>query len=121
MSKHHVGVTTKLKKDIVVRLEFVAHIHVKDALPPLVSGGNATFTLPGEGAVPILDCLDYVLAQGYQGGISLEPHLSLIPHEGTRDTSVERRRTYINYAQRFINLIDDRLIRPTPEMQGATA
>ncbi|MCC5621032.1 CopG family transcriptional regulator [Nostoc sp. CHAB 5715] len=24
MSKHHVGVTTKLKKDIVVRLEFVA-------------------------------------------------------------------------------------------------
>lgn len=24
MSKHHVGVTTKLKKDIVVKLEFVA-------------------------------------------------------------------------------------------------
>jgi sugar phosphate isomerase/epimerase len=99
---------------------FIAHIHIKDALPPSTNGRNATFTLPGEGAVPILDCLDYILNQGYQGGISIEPHLALIPHEGTCDNSDGRQKTYIEYAQRFMKLIENRLTPPTVEMQGGT-
>jgi sugar phosphate isomerase/epimerase len=58
--------------------EHVAHVHVKDAYP---RPGGPAYTLPGAGHARVGDCLRLLLAHGYTGIFSIEPHLSLRPHE----------------------------------------
>ncbi len=60
-----------LLADIVGHVE---HVHVKDADPQ-------GFTIPGEGAARVADCVKLLRANGYRGAWSLEPHLALRPHE----------------------------------------
>lgn len=57
--------------DIVGHVE---HVHVKDA-------DAHGFTIPGEGAARVADCVKLLRANGYRGAWSLEPHLALQPHE----------------------------------------
>ncbi|MDA0567828.1 sugar phosphate isomerase/epimerase [Streptomonospora sp. S1-112] len=64
-----------LLADIAAR---VAHVHVKDARP---GPDGAVYTVPGEGEAGVADCLRLLLAAGYQGVWSIEPHLALRPHE----------------------------------------
>ncbi|GAA1285847.1 sugar phosphate isomerase/epimerase family protein [Saccharothrix xinjiangensis] len=52
----------------------VAHVHVKDAV-----GGR--FVPPGTGGARVADCVALLRAHGYRGAWSLEPHVSLRPHE----------------------------------------
>jgi sugar phosphate isomerase/epimerase len=59
-------------------LPFVEHVHVKDA----VGGGEDTaYTLPGDGVVGVRECLRLLRAGGYDGALSIEPHLATRPHE----------------------------------------
>ncbi|RSN19330.1 sugar phosphate isomerase/epimerase [Amycolatopsis sp. WAC 04169] len=51
----------------------VEHVHIKDA-------DERGFTLPGEGAARVADCVKLLRANGYRGAWSLEPHLSITPH-----------------------------------------
>ncbi|MEU5849139.1 sugar phosphate isomerase/epimerase family protein [Saccharopolyspora shandongensis] len=62
-------------------LPHVAHVHVKDAVG---SPGNAEYVLPGDGNARVADCLRQLLAAGYRGPLSIEPHLATRPHEGLR-------------------------------------
>lgn len=55
---------------------YVSHVHVKDALP------GPVWTPPGTGVARVADCLRLLLSHGYDGWLSLEPHLSVRPHEG---------------------------------------
>ena len=57
---------------------FVAHVHVKDAVG---GGGDTTYTLPGDGVVDVRECLRLLRAGGYDGALSIEPHLATRPHE----------------------------------------
>ena len=57
--------------DIVGHVE---HVHVKDA-------DADGFTIPGEGAARVADCVKLLRANGYRGAFSLEPHLAVRPHE----------------------------------------
>ncbi|MFE0777292.1 M20/M25/M40 family metallo-hydrolase [Streptomyces sp. NPDC058861] len=65
-------------------LPHVAHVHIKDALPG-DRPGEAVYTLPGEGAARVADCVRLLEEYGYRGAYSLEPHLAVVPHEGVRD------------------------------------
>ncbi|MGH3963572.1 MAG: sugar phosphate isomerase/epimerase family protein [Pseudonocardiaceae bacterium] len=56
----------------------VAHVHVKDAEG---SAANPVYTLPGAGQARVADCLRLLLRSGYTGVLSIEPHLTLRPHE----------------------------------------
>ncbi|WP_414942748.1 sugar phosphate isomerase/epimerase family protein [Amycolatopsis sp. cmx-11-51] len=60
-----------LLADIV---DHVEHVHIKDA-------DERGFTLPGEGAARVADCVKLLRAGGYSGAWSLEPHLAIKPHE----------------------------------------
>lgn len=64
-------------------LTHVAHVHVKDADGGDTQGGAAgpVYTLPGAGQARVADCLRLLLCSGYTGVWSIEPHLSLRPHE----------------------------------------
>ncbi|MEV7534641.1 M20/M25/M40 family metallo-hydrolase [Streptomyces hydrogenans] len=76
---------------LVPLLPHVAHVHVKDALPG-DRPGEAVYTLPGEGAARVADCVRLLEDHGYRGAYSLEPHLAVVPHAGVRgedtDTAV---------------------------------
>lgn len=61
-------------------VEHVAHVHVKDVL--MVQAGPR-FVPPGEGSAQIRACLAVLRDAGYEGGVSLEPHLHTRPHEQT--------------------------------------
>jgi sugar phosphate isomerase/epimerase len=56
----------------------VEHVHVKDAL----AGPEPVYTLPGRGEAEVETCLRTLVAHGYRGHVSIEPHLTLRPHEG---------------------------------------
>lgn len=59
-------------------LTYVAHVHIKDAEG---SPAHPVYTLPGAGQARVVDCLRLLLRNGYTGVWSIEPHLSLRPHE----------------------------------------
>ncbi|MFD1146202.1 sugar phosphate isomerase/epimerase family protein [Saccharothrix hoggarensis] len=52
----------------------VEHVHVKDAV-------GDRFVPPGAGHARVADCVELLRAHGYRGAWSLEPHVSLLPHE----------------------------------------
>ncbi|WP_326699905.1 sugar phosphate isomerase/epimerase [Streptomyces sp. NBC_01754] len=61
-------------------LPYVAHVHIKDAVRS--PDGTTAYVLPGDGEAEVEHCLRTLLAAGYTGPLSLEPHLALRPHEG---------------------------------------
>ncbi|MEV0618443.1 TIM barrel protein [Nonomuraea sp. NPDC050404] len=65
-------------RDIV---EYVAHVHVKDAVT--AGDGTVGYVPPGEGESEVGACLSLLLAHGYRGALSIEPHLHLRPHLAT--------------------------------------
>ncbi|MBE9373696.1 sugar phosphate isomerase/epimerase [Saccharopolyspora sp. HNM0983] len=67
-------------RDLLPRiLPHIAHVHVKDATG---GPGAASYALPGSGDAQVAECLQELLAAGYDGPLSLEPHLAVRPHEG---------------------------------------
>lgn len=69
-------------------LEHVVHVHVKDA----VTGpdGEADYVPPGTGRAGITECLRLLSAHGYDGALSIEPHLRLRPHLAADDAASGR-------------------------------
>lgn len=70
---------------------WVAHVHIKDAVR---TGTGPVYTLPGDGQARVAHCLRLLRQHGYGGVLSIEPHLALVPHEGSTHTA--------DAAQRFI-------------------
>lgn len=62
--------------DLLAKIvEHVEHVHVKDGRK------GPQWTLPGAGDADLAGVLAILDAHGYSGALSLEPHLSLRPHE----------------------------------------
>jgi sugar phosphate isomerase/epimerase len=61
----------------------VVHVHVKDARR---SGADTVYTTPGTGQARVADCLRLLVAAGFAGTWSIEPHLALRPHEARPGT-----------------------------------
>ncbi|MFI0805462.1 sugar phosphate isomerase/epimerase family protein [Amycolatopsis lurida] len=59
-----------LLSDIIGHVE---HVHVKDADP------NG-YTIPGDGSARLVECVELLKANGYDGTWSLEPRLAIVPH-----------------------------------------
>ncbi|MFJ9556651.1 sugar phosphate isomerase/epimerase family protein [Nocardiopsis sp. NPDC101807] len=59
-------------------VEYVAHVHVKDAVD--APGGDTAYVLPGRGRAGVEECLRILADHGYRGALSIEPHLHLRPH-----------------------------------------
>lgn len=58
--------------------EHVVHVHVKDAV--VLPDGRVDYVPPGTGQAGVAECLRLLLAHGYTGALSLEPHVHLRPH-----------------------------------------
>jgi sugar phosphate isomerase/epimerase len=59
-------------------VDLVTHVHVKDATG---TSADPVYTMPGDGDSRVADCLRLLLRHGYDGTISIEPHVRVRPHE----------------------------------------
>nr|WP_246019377.1 sugar phosphate isomerase/epimerase family protein [Saccharothrix australiensis] len=75
----------------------VAHVHVKDAV-------GDRYVPPGQGAARVAECVELLRANGYRGAWSLEPHISLRPHEpgGLADDAAE---TFVAAGRAMVRLL----------------
>ncbi|MGV9674964.1 sugar phosphate isomerase/epimerase family protein [Nocardia sp. NPDC003482] len=59
-------------------IDLVEHVHVKDAID---TAEGVRYVLPGHGRCRVADSVRMLLDHGYRGVFSIEPHLTLRPHE----------------------------------------
>jgi len=85
----------------------VAHIHVKDARWNPAKN-DADYTWPGEGDGAVRQILQDALATGYDGGISIEPHMVVVFHDaGSKANDAATAANYIEYGRRLEKLIKE--------------
>jgi len=87
--------------------DHVVHIHVKDATWDPAKN-DADYNWPGEGEGRVRDILQDALARGYDGGISIEPHMVVVFHDaGSKSNDDAMRANYIEYGRRLERLVND--------------
>jgi len=85
--------------------EHIVYIHIKDATQKQPDG-KTDFTFPGEGAGAVKKIVTDLLASGYQGGFSIEPHLAAIIHLAQEaDNPNAQYDVYVEYGRRLIQLV----------------
>lgn len=83
----------------------IAHIHIKDMVWDNLNN-KAVYTFPGDGACDVEKILRDVFTSGYNGDISIEPHMKVIFHDENVKSQAEARfDNYIEYGQRLEKLI----------------
>jgi sugar phosphate isomerase/epimerase len=85
--------------------EHVAYVHIKDYA---TKGGKLTACFPGEGLGFVKEIVGDLLAHGYDGGFSIEPHLAAVIHL-QQDAADPREafRLYVEYGKRLGALIEE--------------
>jgi len=84
---------------------YIAYLHIKDALNK-DSSGKEKYTFPGEGDGKVKEVLGNLLFSGYDGFISIEPHLALVIHDQTKaDKGKDPHQVYLEYGQRLMKLV----------------
>jgi sugar phosphate isomerase/epimerase len=90
--------------------QHVIYVHIKDSISPAVdgkNGGKERYTFPGEGQGYVREILRDLQTRGYDGGISIEPHLASVFHDPAAvGTSADRSyELYVAYGQRLMALL----------------
>jgi sugar phosphate isomerase/epimerase len=90
--------------------EWIHYVHIKDGRHIRERDGifpEVAYTFPGEGDGDVARIVADLLANGYDGGFSIEPHLAVVYHEGAGQSADEvRYRNYVEYGQRFMSLVE---------------
>jgi sugar phosphate isomerase/epimerase len=81
------------------------HVHIKDAKwNP--EKNDADYTMPGEGDGYVRAVIKDLLASGYDGAFSIEPHVSVVFHDATVQASADQQfQSYVEYGRRLEKLI----------------
>ena len=82
----------------------VAYVHIKDARK---TGDKSQPCYPGEGQGDVAKIVRDLLSGGYQGGISIEPHIAAIVHEGKTSDPAAMYSTYVEYGRRLMALVEE--------------
>lgn len=87
--------------------EHIAYIHIKDGIYN-ESKNDLDYCYPGEGNGDVRKIMKDLLDNGYDGGISMEPHMAVVFHDKdiAADTSF-RRENYMEYGRRFMKLMEE--------------
>ncbi len=88
--------------------DHVVHIHIKDAeWNP--AKNDADYCWPGEGEGRVRDILADALARGYQGALSIEPHMVVVFHDAQAKVSNDdaMRKNFTGYGRRLEELLGE--------------
>ena len=87
--------------------EHIAYVHIKDGVWDSQTQ-IMRYTFPGEGDGDVRRIVQDLLASGYDGGFSIEPHLSVVVHEQQASSPEEQRYlNYIEYGRRLELIISE--------------
>ena len=85
--------------------EHVIYIHIKDGICD-DSANKTKFTFPGEGNGDVIRILQDLIKSGYDDGISIEPHLAVVFHDESVQSSDEVRfNNYVEYGRRIMDIV----------------
>ena len=85
--------------------EHTAHIHVKDCTW-VDEKNDADYNFPGEGQGRVRDILRDALTNGYDAGISIEPHMAVVFHDADSEANEDDMfNNYVEYGRRLESLI----------------
>jgi sugar phosphate isomerase/epimerase len=83
--------------------EFIAYIHIKDGK---IYDDTVRYTFPGEGDGHVKRILADLHKSGYDGGISIEPHLAVVYHDSTKQSDATiRYENFVEYGRRMEKLV----------------
>lgn len=87
--------------------DYVAYIHIKDAI--WTPEGGTQYAWPGEGSGDVIRICGDLVAAGYTGGISIEPHLGAVFHDASAgQTDAEAKYAmYQEYGRRMTKILQD--------------
>jgi sugar phosphate isomerase/epimerase len=93
---------------------FIEYVHIKDGRGVATDGhgqifpGGQDFTYPGEGDCMVPEIIKDLCDSGYDGGFSMEPHLSVVFHEEGGETQAGAQyNSYIEYGKKFMTIARD--------------
>jgi sugar phosphate isomerase/epimerase len=92
--------------------DHIAYIHIKDGRfvrdIPGATFPEAEYVWPGEGDGDVKRVVKDLLDSGYDGGFSMEPHLTVVFHDPSVQTQADARfASYLEYGRRFMKLLAD--------------
>jgi sugar phosphate isomerase/epimerase len=76
--------------------DHIAHLHIKDGH---MVDGKHVHTYPGEGTCDVKRIIDDLLARGYKGVFSIEPHIGVSPEFKDVPEAEGKYRTYVKHGQ----------------------
>src|SRR6266850_3815518 len=86
---------------------WIVHVHIKDARWNPAKN-DADYKFPGEGDGAVRPIVKDLLATGYDGGFSIEPHLAVVFHDATVKSSEEQQySSFVKYGRQLESLIAD--------------
>jgi sugar phosphate isomerase/epimerase len=89
----------------------IDYVHIKDYVR---RDGKLAACFAGDGLGRVKETVGDLLAHGYDGGFSIEPHLAAVIHLGKEAADPRKAfRLYVEYGRRFARLFDE-LRRATP-------
>ena len=84
----------------------MAYVHLKDR------AADGSFAWFGEGVIPVRRLLAAMAADGYDGVLSMEPHLAAVHHTGRRAAPEVLYETYIENGRKVQEVLDEVLGKP---------
>ena len=83
----------------------ICYVHIKDAKH---TNGQNVYTYCGEGEGYVKETIADLLARGYDGGFSIEPHLAAVIHTGQEADSEEALfQSYVEYGRRLMKIVEE--------------
>jgi len=89
----------------------IAHVHIKDGIWNPETG-KCDFTFAGEGEGKVARIVEDLMASGYDGYLSIEPHVAAVFHDTAPggDSAAKAREqydSYVRYGRAFAGLVDN--------------
>lgn len=83
--------------------EHIAYVHIKDGK---MFGDQVRYTFPGEGDGYVRRILADLYRTGYDGGLSIEPHLAVVYHDGSKQSDASiRYENFVEYGRRMEKMV----------------
>lgn len=87
--------------------EHIAYVHIKDGYTDEKTN-QSVFTYVGEGRAEVRRIVKDLLASGYDGGISIEPHLAVVFHDASvKSDEAVKYANYVEYGRRMMKMINE--------------
>jgi len=98
--------------------EHIVYVHIKDATYG-IPDQKGRFTFAGEGDGDVKAIVKDLLDNGYDGGISIEPHLAVVHDDPSIQAPEDIKfANYVEYGRRFMQLVYLLASRGTPRLEG---